>query len=92
MWKVYPDLSHAENWEQAIDATSFVPDEVVGQLCDAYGLIGTAEHVADRMVAMSRLGVRNVYLMPFQTFAPPEPEVRAFRDAVFPKLKAAGLR
>jgi 5,10-methylenetetrahydromethanopterin reductase len=92
VWKVYPDLSHAENWEQAIAATSFVPDEVVGQLCDALGLIGTAEYVAERIAEMSKLGVRNLYLMPFQTFAPPEQEVRAFRDVVFPRLAAAGLR
>jgi hypothetical protein len=41
---------------------------------------------------MSKLGVQNLYLMPFQTFTAPEPEVRAFRDVVFPRLRAAGLR
>jgi 5,10-methylenetetrahydromethanopterin reductase len=92
VWKVYPDLSHAENWEQAIDATSFVPDDVIAQLCDALGLVGTADYCADRIAAMTKHGVRNVYLMPFQTFAPPEPEVRAYRDVVFPKLRSAGLR
>jgi hypothetical protein len=30
--------------------------------------------------------------MPFQTFVGPEQEVRAFRDVVFPRLRAAGLR
>jgi hypothetical protein len=30
--------------------------------------------------------------MPFQTFAPPEPEITAFRDAVFPRLQSKGLR
>jgi hypothetical protein len=30
--------------------------------------------------------------MPFQTFVGPESEVRAFRDVVFPRLRAAGLR
>ncbi len=90
--KVYPDLSHAHDWEEAIAATAFVADEVIGQLCDALGLVGTAEDCADRIAAMTKLGVRNLYLMPFQTFAPPEPEVRAFRDVVFPRLHAAGLR
>ena len=90
--KIYPDLSHAEDWEAAIEATSFVPDEVIAELCDAYGLIGTPEHCADRIVAMSPLGVRNIYLMGFQTFAPPEEEIRGFRDVVFPRLHAAGLR
>ena len=92
VWQVYPDLSHAHDWEAAIKATSFVPDDVVAQLCDALGLVGTPEHCADRIAEMTKLGVRNLYLMPFQTFAPPEPEVHAFRDAVFPRLAAAGLR
>ena len=92
VWKVYPDLSHAEDWNAAIDATSFVPDEVVAELADAYGLIGTPEYCADRIAEMSKLGVRSLYLMPFQTFAPPEPEIAAFRDAVFPRLQSKGLR
>ena len=90
--KVYPDLSHAENWEEAIEVTSFVPDETVAQVCDALGLAGTPEYCADRIVEMTKLGVRNIYLMPFQTFAAPEAEVASFRDVIFPRLKAAGLR
>ena len=92
VWKVYPDLSHAHDWEAAIAATSFVPDDVVAQLCDALGLVGTPESCADRIAEMTKLGVRNLYLMPFQTFAPPEPEIAAFRDVIFPRLAARGLR
>ncbi len=92
VWKVYPDLSHAHDWEAAIKATSFVPDEVVAELCDALGLVGTPADCADRIVAMTKLGIRNLYLMPLLTFAPPEAEVGAFRDVVFPRLKAAGVR
>jgi 5,10-methylenetetrahydromethanopterin reductase len=90
--QVYPDLSHAHDWEAAIKATAFVPDEVVAQLCDALGLIGTPEDCAARIVELSKLGVRSLYLMPLLTFAPPEAEVSAFRDTVFPRLAAAGLR
>jgi 5,10-methylenetetrahydromethanopterin reductase len=90
--KVYPDLSHAHDWEAAIAATSFVPDDVVAELCDAMGLIGTAEECAERIVEMSKLGVRNLYLMPLLTFAPPEQEIAAFHDTVFPRLSTAGLR
>ena len=90
--EVYPDLSHARDWDEAIAATSFVPDDVVAELCDAVGLIGTAEDVARTIGERTKLGVRNIYLMPFQTFAPPEPEMVAFRDVVFPRLHAAGLR
>jgi 5,10-methylenetetrahydromethanopterin reductase len=90
--RIYPDLSHAHDWDAAIAATGFVPDDVVAQLCDALGLIGTPEDCAARVAEMARRGVENLYLMPFQTFAPPEQEVRAFRDVVFPRLYAAGLR
>jgi 5,10-methylenetetrahydromethanopterin reductase len=89
---IYPDLSHAHDWEAAISATSFVPDEIVADLCDALGLIGTAADCAKRIAEMSRLGIKHLYLMPFQTFAPPDAEIRAFRDTVFPTLAAAGLR
>jgi 5,10-methylenetetrahydromethanopterin reductase len=89
---IYPDLSHAHDWDAAIAATAFVPDDVVAGLCDALGLIGTPDDCAARIAEMTALGVRNLYLMPFQTFAPPRAEVRAFRDVVFPRLAASGLR
>jgi 5,10-methylenetetrahydromethanopterin reductase len=92
VWKIYPDLSHAHDWEAAIAATSFVPDEVVAQLCDALGLVGTPADCAARIIEMTKLGVRNLYLMPLLTFGLPEPELAAFRDVVFPRLAAAGLR
>ena len=92
VWKIYPDLSHAPDWEAAIAATSFVSDDVVAELCDALGLVGTPASCADRIAEMTKLGVHNLYLMPFQTFAPPEPEIAAFRDVVFPRLGALGLR
>src|SRR5881394_1458505 len=91
VWKIYPDLSHAHDWEAAIAATAFVPDDVVGQLCDAMGLVGTPADCAARIVEMTKLGVRNLYLMPLLTFGLPEPEIAAFRDVVFPRLRAAGL-
>ena len=87
---IYPDLSHAPNWEEAIAATSFVPDDVVGQLCDALGLIGTPEYCAQRITEMSEQGVRSLYLMTLQTFVGPERELEAFRDTVIPQLQAAG--
>jgi len=89
---IYPDLAHAPNWEQAIEATSFVPDDIVAQLCDAIGLVGTPEHCAERIVEMAKLGVTNLYLMTLQTFVGPEREIEAFREVVFPRLRSAGYR
>ena len=92
VWKVYPDLSHAHDWEAAIAATSFVPDDVVAQLCEAMGLIGTPADCAARIRDLAALGVRSLYLMPLLTFAPPTREIAGFRDVVFPRLADTGLR
>ena len=92
VYDIYPDLSHARDWEQAIAATSFVPDEVIAELCDALGLVGTPEHCARRIIDLTSAGVRSLYIMAFQTFVGPEQEIRTFRDEVFPRLKTAGLR
>lgn len=89
---IYPDLSHAHDWEAAIRATSFVPDDVVAQLCDAIGLIGAPADCATRIADMAKLGVQNLYLMPTLTFAPPEQEIAAFREVAFPRLRDAGVR
>ncbi|HUF91089.1 MAG TPA: hypothetical protein VMR23_01855, partial [Candidatus Limnocylindria bacterium] len=80
------------DWEAAIAATSFVSDDLVAELCDALGLIGAPAHCAERIAEMAKLGVRNLYLMPVLTFAPPATEIVAFRDVVFPQLREAGLR
>jgi hypothetical protein len=69
-----------------------VPDEVVAQLGDTFGLVGTAEHCARRIIEMTGAGVTNLYVQAFQTFVGPEAEIRAFRDEVFPRLQAAGSR
>ena len=87
--RIYPDLSHAHDWEAAIAATAFVSDEIVAQLCDAIGLIGTPDDCATRIREMAKLGVQNLYLMPLETFAPPQPEIAAFRDVVFPQLRSS---
>ena len=86
---VYPDLGHAPNWEEAIELTRFVSDEVNGQLCDAMGLVGTPEHCAERIRQMAKHGVNQLYLMPCLTFAPPEAEVQAFGNHILPALATA---
>jgi hypothetical protein len=69
-----------------------VPDDMVAQICDAMGLIGTADDCCRHILDMVELGVRNLYLMPLQTFVPPQSEMRTFHDIVFPRLHHAGLR
>ena len=89
VYDIYPDLSHAANWEEAIAATSFVPDEVIATLCDALGLIGAPEYCAQRIVEMAEAGVTKLYIMPFETFTAPRKEIAAFREVILPCLPGA---
>lgn len=84
--EVYPDLGHAPNWDEAIELTEFVSDDVNSQLCDALGLIGTPEHCTQRIREMAQHGVNQLYLMPCLTFAPPHAEVQAFGQQIIPAL------
>ncbi len=89
VYDIYPDLGHAPNWEEAIDLTRFVSDDVNGQLCDALGLIGTPEYCTQRIQEMAEHGVNQLYLMPCLTFAPPQAEVQAFANHIIPALAKA---
>ncbi len=92
IWDIYPDLSHAPDWDAAIEATAFVPDETIATLCDALGLIGTPDYCAERIMAMTKAGVHKLYIMPLQTFIGPQQELSAFRHTVFPRLRAEGYQ
>jgi hypothetical protein len=43
------------------------------------------------MVGMTKLGMRNLYLMPFQAIFVLEAEFASFREGNVPRLKAAGV-
>jgi len=88
---IYPDLSHALDWEQAIAATSFVPDEVIAQLADALGLVGTPEHCAKRIIDLA--GARHLEPLPHGIPDVRRPSRRCeFPRRGVPRLKAAGYR
>ena len=45
-----------------------------------YGLIGTPEYCANRIMEMTQSGVTNLYIMPLQTFVGPQQDIQAFRQ------------
>jgi 5,10-methylenetetrahydromethanopterin reductase len=71
-------------------------DELTDRILDAYGLFGTAEQCADRLIrAHDELGTRRVFLFPAHSWATtydlPRAEVEAFGTTIGPALRAAGL-
>jgi 5,10-methylenetetrahydromethanopterin reductase len=53
---IYPDLSHAEDWDRAIEATSWVPDDFLAQWCAKYCIIGTASDAARKIAQLESWG------------------------------------
>ena len=75
----------------------FVPEDIsddrAAEICDAFGLFGTPEECLERLKrAATESGVEQVFIFPTHTqdggYDMPHPEVAAFRDVIFPGLRA----
>lgn len=96
-WLAYPSASNLHWLRQAglalpetVDPES-VPDELAARIEDAFGLFGSPEQCADRLLrAREEAGVEHVFLFPAHTFAGgydmPEREVEAFRRVIRPRI------
>ena len=86
--RLYPDIPHAENWEEARRLTSFLSDELVADICDVLGLFGTPDHFARRLSELEGRGLRRLFLQTTESYDFPEKTLVAFRDEIFPRLRA----
>ena len=68
-----------------------IPDHQAEQICDAFGLFGTAEECLARLKrAVTESGVEQVFIFPTHTqdggYNMPHAEVEAFQNVIFPGL------
>ena len=85
--ELYPDIPHAEDWEKARRLCSFLPDDILAQMCDAIGLIGTPEYCAQHLQKAEANGVKHLYLMTSESYQFPERELQAFQHTIFPVIR-----
>ena len=85
--RLYPDIPHAENWEEAQRATAFLTDEKVAEIGDALGFFGTPERCAKRIKELEEYGVEKVYAMTIESYDLPESTLQGFRDVILPALR-----
>ena len=78
----YPDLGHARDWEAAVEATEWVPDEVLDDFCDRYCLIGDGPTVRRRVEELSSSGVTNLYVRGVHSYELPHNVLEGFADHV----------
>lgn len=84
---VYPDLSHAEDWDEAMDRTSWVPDDVLEEFCDRFCLMGSATDVADKVRALESRGVTSLYIRGFYSYELPWDLCQSFSRDVLPSFR-----
>ena len=84
--EIYPDIPHAEDWEEAMRLCAFLPDDLLAQMCDSIGLIGTPEYCAQRLREADNSGIDRLYLMTSETYQFPHRELSAFKETIFPSL------
>ncbi len=87
--ELYPDIPHAEDWEKARRLCSFLPDEILAQMCDAIGLVGTPEYCAQQLQQAEANGIKHLYLMTGESYQFPERELQAFQHTIFPAIRRA---
>ena len=85
---LYPDIPHAENWEEARRLTSFLSDDLVARICDVIGLFGGPDRLAARLRELEGQGVDKLFLSTMESYTHPESTLRAFADGVFTKLRS----
>jgi 5,10-methylenetetrahydromethanopterin reductase len=102
-WLTYPSASNLYWLRQAGLAIPDAPtpdaisDDLAGRIEDAFGLFGSAERCADRLLrAREEAGVEHVFLFPVHTVAGayemPEKEIDAVRRVIRPRVGLASTR
>jgi 5,10-methylenetetrahydromethanopterin reductase len=84
---IYPDMSHAEDWDAAADAAAeWVTDEQALLFADAFCLIGSPDELADRLRTAADAGARSFYIRHFSSYTLPSELLHTFAETVLPRF------
>lgn len=80
----YPDMTHALNWEEAMEiAETYIPDEIPENFC----LVGPPDEAIKKIEQMFEVGVTQFYLRGHYTYALPHKLVKTFNELIIPHFK-----
>lgn len=86
---IYPDMSHAKDWDEASEAArEWVDDELALRFADAYCLVGSAEECARRLRAAAGAGATSFYIRHVSSYTLPEAVLAAYTTEVMPRFRA----
>ena len=80
VYQVYPELSHAENAEEARRACAFLDRALRDRIADIMGICGPPDYAFERFAEWESWGIQRLYLMTSMTYELPYDVLRAFQD------------
>ena len=86
---IYPDMSHARDWEAASEAArEWVDDETALRFADAYCLIGSADDCSQRLRVAANAGATSFYIRHVNSYTLPEAVLDSYAREVIPRFRA----
>lgn len=87
---VYPDMSHADDWDAACEvAGRWVSDEMGARYADTFCLVGDTSLCVERLEAAVACGIRSFYIRHFSSYTLPVELVESFGTQVLPRFRGA---
>ncbi len=85
---VYPDMTHAEDWDLAVEvASKVVTDEMALRFARTFCLFGTPDEIVAGVRAAVDAGATSFYLRHVGNYSLPYELIEAFARDVFPRLR-----
>lgn len=81
---LYPDLGHAVDWEAAMAATRYIPDEAVRAMMAA----GSATTVTGYAQALIELDIDAIWWRDYASYTRPDALIKALSEEVLPAVQA----
>lgn len=83
---IYPDVTHAEDWEAAIAAADrYIDDEIARRYAESFTLAGPPDLLRERIDRAVELGIRGFYILGYSSYELPVAALRAFGEEIIPR-------
>lgn len=85
--EVYPDMVHAEVWEEAVEiASNYVSDEMAVKFSQTFCLFGTVDQIVQKLKDAVAVGATGFYLRHIGNYTLPDELIESVGD-ILPKLR-----
>ena len=86
--EVYPDMGHAENWDQACEVASrWITDEMALRYAEKFCFVGDASHIQRKIETALQCGITSFYIRGFSSYTLPTDILTTFGRQVIPRFR-----